>query len=242
MKDEIKEERERRRQWIVSFLRKHIDKKLVSYEEPQREGVPKGDPIGYPKSKMAASMWMVLYPHGLGLREIGQFVGTSYAVIGMWRHEEEFKKRVEKECDHWSRALRTLIENGASEILTGGRDDKDLVDLVKHIPFFADPIQKWVMALISAEGECAKEAKDETTALFWACLFLDLYYSSKFRDMKSFRKYARDPENKKRAKDSIKRTLDLITDPKTRKKFSTEEIKEATESVKWAVEFYIDLA
>jgi hypothetical protein len=76
-----------------ALLRKFIDDKTRSYKEPQRTGTPRGEPIGFPRTKYLASLYLLT---SLSLKEISEGLKISYGVLRKWRTEKGFKDLIAK--------------------------------------------------------------------------------------------------------------------------------------------------
>jgi hypothetical protein len=97
---------------IKGLLGKFIMNKLSSYVEPSRKGTPKGEPIGFGRTKYEASLYMLL---NLGLKDVANDLHISYGLLKKWRTEPEFKIMV---FDHiiefteiFVRQLREIYQN-----------------------------------------------------------------------------------------------------------------------------------
>ncbi len=63
-----------------------------TFVEPERKGVTRGDPIGYPFKKQRANLLMVT---DLDLMTIAEITENSYKVIRKWRVDQNFMKRID---------------------------------------------------------------------------------------------------------------------------------------------------
>lgn len=75
----------------MNLLQKIINKKLKEYQEPSREGTPKGEPIGFQRDKYAAALYCLT---GLSKREIADKADCNYNSLLAWRSREDFKNQV----------------------------------------------------------------------------------------------------------------------------------------------------
>lgn len=66
-----------------------IKRKLKAYDEPQREGSRRGEPIGASTKKYYAAMLVLT---DMSLEEIADEVGVSHGTVRNWKSDEEFKK------------------------------------------------------------------------------------------------------------------------------------------------------
>jgi hypothetical protein len=76
---------------LLDFFHKWADPQLEKYEEPERVGVPRGEPVGFSAKKFHAALAQVLKP-AFTLAEIADLVGVSAGQVRVWRTEEPFKK------------------------------------------------------------------------------------------------------------------------------------------------------
>jgi hypothetical protein len=80
---------------LLDLFHKWADPQLEKYEEPERVGVPRGEPVGFSAKKFHAALAMVLKP-SFTLAEIAGLVGVSAGQVRVWRTEEPFKKLAEE--------------------------------------------------------------------------------------------------------------------------------------------------
>ena len=80
---------------LLDLFHKWADPQLEKYEEPERVGVPRGEPVGFSAKKFHAALAMVLKP-SFTLAEIADLVGVSSGQVRVWRTEEPFKKLAEE--------------------------------------------------------------------------------------------------------------------------------------------------
>ncbi|MEW6658016.1 MAG: hypothetical protein AB1424_05100 [Thermodesulfobacteriota bacterium] len=80
---------------LLDLFHKWADPQLEQYEEPERVGVPRGEPVGFSAKKFHAALAMVLKP-SFTLAEIADLVGVSDGQVRVWRTEESFKKLAEE--------------------------------------------------------------------------------------------------------------------------------------------------
>ena len=55
-----------------------LSKKLDNYIEPERKGVPKGEPIGFSKKKLEASLFVLF---NFSKKDIASLLGISYNLL-----------------------------------------------------------------------------------------------------------------------------------------------------------------
>jgi hypothetical protein len=79
-----------------SLLHQFIIEKYLSYEEPQRKGTPKGDPIGFSKKKYLASLLMLTNYKRKDIAK--QYLGISYGLLRKWGTEYQFKETILQHC------------------------------------------------------------------------------------------------------------------------------------------------
>lgn len=75
-----------------TLLTKFINEKASSYQEPERRGTPKGEPIGFSRAKFFISLLMMTK---MKLKEISVKTKISYGLIRNWNSEKEFRDLVE---------------------------------------------------------------------------------------------------------------------------------------------------
>jgi len=76
-----------------TLLQSFINNEIAEYREPQRQGTPKGEPIGFLNDKYKASLYML---KGIGQKNIAEQLGKSHELLRKWNSEDEFKKKVEE--------------------------------------------------------------------------------------------------------------------------------------------------
>jgi hypothetical protein len=80
---------------LLVLFNKWADPQLQNYEEPERVGVPRGEPVGFSAKKFHAALAQVLKP-AFTLAEIADIVGVSSGQVRVWRTEAPFKKLADK--------------------------------------------------------------------------------------------------------------------------------------------------
>ena len=120
------------------FLDNFFMEKIKNYQEPQRKGTPKGEPIGLSAQKYYAAMLMLKdYP----VKELSKSVRASYGLLRKWRTEDLFKKQVEQlEADFVSELVLYLGWRGKMQ--------KKLADdyfkkSIQHIATTPPPALTW---------------------------------------------------------------------------------------------------
>jgi hypothetical protein len=97
-------------QFPKSLLSKFIKEKIDNYEEPQRKNTPRGDPIGYSRTKYQASLMLL---RNYKQKEIATLLKISHGLLRKWNTEEEFKALVEKNHKEYFKLALNLIEKNA---------------------------------------------------------------------------------------------------------------------------------
>ncbi len=83
---------------LINFLKNKLEK----YEEPSREGTPKGEPIGFPQMKYLASLLLLT---NISLKDLSKSLKISYGVLRNWNSEPAFKKQIEENMRSISAAV-----------------------------------------------------------------------------------------------------------------------------------------
>jgi hypothetical protein len=87
---------------LVSFC----SQKLSNFQDPERKGTPKGDPIGFGRDKYHCALLSLT---NLSLIEISEKVGVSYGVLRKWNHEQDFKDQVNNFVREFTKELSGLM-------------------------------------------------------------------------------------------------------------------------------------
>lgn len=74
-----------------SFLDSFFMEKIKNYQEPQRKGTPKGEPIGLSAQKYYAALLML---KDVPIKELSKSVRASYGLLRKWRTEKPFKEQI----------------------------------------------------------------------------------------------------------------------------------------------------
>jgi len=90
------------------ILQKFIQDKMEHYHEPARRGTPKGQPIGFPRSKYLASMLMLTAG---SLKEISKSSKISYGVLRKWLTEPSFKEQIDENYKDFKTFFWRLFED-----------------------------------------------------------------------------------------------------------------------------------
>lgn len=95
---------------LIEVFKEWVTSRMASYQEPTREGTPKGSPIGFSQNKYYAANLMALYNRGLfSLAELSREAGTSHALIRKWRTEQEFKKIAQESFNAFMEFITTHV-------------------------------------------------------------------------------------------------------------------------------------
>jgi hypothetical protein len=83
----------------ATFLQSFIQEKTDNYIEPQREGTPRGEPIGLSLVKYKASLYILTNKK---LKEIAKELEISYGLLRKWKTEKAFSSIVEKHREEFA--------------------------------------------------------------------------------------------------------------------------------------------
>src|SRR5262249_19330425 len=140
---------------MITNLRDFIRQKVEAYEEPQREGTPRGEPVGLSKVKYHATLLSALTC--LSGKEIAKRLRISYGLLLKWRTEPAFKELLNRHMSHTGRweYLATVTEEA-------NRRDQALKEaLQRHVtgetktgvspePYTFPDADYWSVALVAA--------------------------------------------------------------------------------------------
>jgi hypothetical protein len=84
---------------LKDLLQNFLIEKISKYQEPERKGTPKGDPIGLSVLKYQATLFLL---YDLTLKEIADELKMSYGLLRKWRTESSFNELVRKHMDEFS--------------------------------------------------------------------------------------------------------------------------------------------
>lgn len=163
---------------LASFIRRQ----LSAFQDPERKGTPKGDPIGFGRIKYHC---VLLSMTNLSLIDISMDTGVSYGVLRKWNREQDFRDQVEHLVTRFANELWHLIrrrEMHSQELedrfYYGDRiklkllnffrqraefeDGLDLADINYYLTLFGER-EKGGMGKrgITKEGRMSKEAREE---------------------------------------------------------------------------------
>ncbi len=91
-----------------TLLERFISSKYGSYVEPERKGIPRGDPIGLSKMKYYASLLMIT---NVKKKDIATEVDVSYELLRKWNTEGPFKTETARHQDAFARLAYTRLRN-----------------------------------------------------------------------------------------------------------------------------------
>lgn len=92
----------------------YISEQLKGYIEPQRKGIPRGQPIGMHKNKFTAALLISLT--NVKQRQIARDMDINYGLLRKWNSEKEFQKAK-------SRHRRRFIELFESLVICNVQDN-----------------------------------------------------------------------------------------------------------------------
>jgi hypothetical protein len=92
------------------FFDSWVIPRMIAYQEPERVGVPKGEPVGLFRKKFYAAQLQILYP-AFSLIEIAVFAEVTPNQLRVWRTQEAFKQAAKEALDDFQdHAFRELIK------------------------------------------------------------------------------------------------------------------------------------
>jgi hypothetical protein len=164
-----------------------IEERIRYFDEPERRGTPKGDPIGPGKVKYAASLFSAIF--GYDLKEIAMGCGVSYGVLRKWRSEEPFKKLVEDHRQgfvlYWTDELfmNLLARREKEDEFLEGKEIEDVPSLPFHFPDterftdISDYHPELANKLVTKIDEMVREYGDEFLVRYGhvLCFFLNVW-------------------------------------------------------------------
>jgi hypothetical protein len=180
-RDSIKNYREWHRLNAITLVKAWTETSLKDFQEPIRKGLKRGTPIGFGLSKMKAVHYAAAYPMALKTPEIASFCGISQGLVGVWRTEEAFERKVVE----IHRSLGELIGEDLKIIFESadrGRDFnekslhfrspslKDAGDYYDYwtglLPFLAETVADWVFYPIKKRIKSKKAGSNEKLFFF----------------------------------------------------------------------------
>jgi hypothetical protein len=96
-----------------TLLDSFFKEKILEYDEPQRKGTPRGEPIGFSAKKYYAALMMLKkFP----LKDLAGMINVSYGLLRKWRTEDKFIEQIEKnETDFTLRVFKHLVKRGEKQ-------------------------------------------------------------------------------------------------------------------------------
>lgn len=91
-----------------TLLSEFINRKFLAYQEPQRKGTQRGEPIGLSLNKYHAALLML---YDIKLKDIAKQIRVSYGLLRKWRTEERFWKEFLTLADEFAEVFYLHIEN-----------------------------------------------------------------------------------------------------------------------------------
>ncbi len=89
-----------------------INGKIADYKEPQREGTPRGEMIGFSNLKYRASLLMIT---NLKQREISSMLEIPFGTLRNWNSEESFRDLVFMHCQEFANILVDHVKKEIAE-------------------------------------------------------------------------------------------------------------------------------
>src|SRR5215475_14209791 len=81
----------------AKLLPKFMDSKLAEYVEPTKKGTPKGEAVGFSRTKYKATLYAFresVLDNTEDIKAQAKELGISYGLLRKWRSEEKFKNLV----------------------------------------------------------------------------------------------------------------------------------------------------
>lgn len=205
------------------LLAKFITEKIFNYVEPERKGTPKGQPIGFPRAKYKAALWMMT---NIPRKEIAKNVGTSYEVLRKWIPQRSFQIQVIKNCEEFVSIFRNRIRERVEERqkLFDAFLKKPIKRIAESLPptLSADEFKdgglygNLLSILIVEAAEKNLKKYDSLLKLEWFYLISVLRHFSGIPKKPAFEKRQKELEAKLKAKIElamIKDTKDILSQP-----------------------------
>ena len=85
-----------------------INDKLKSYLPPEKEGVPRGERIGFPLKKYHASLLLLSMD---SIKDIAKEVKAPYGSVRNWKTEKEFSELTKKNADEFAEIFVKTLES-----------------------------------------------------------------------------------------------------------------------------------
>jgi hypothetical protein len=180
------------------MLDRFIKDQLEKYLEPERQGTPRGEPIGFSKSKIHACLLTGLT--NLSLKQISEKINVAFELIRSWRVGEEFQKKEEI----FRQVFRDLYISKFLQTINGERKSgyKELEDDFKLLnPRLMDQVLLRVPDSFEYSGLCDKLRK----------IFIEANKDKRKRDTRSIKAWEKDEVRLE--KDGFKVLIKIIEDP-----------------------------
>ena len=81
---------------IDRIVVKEMREVLSNYQEPQRKGTPKGEPIGFSKKKLEVVLFLASGLPYENKIKLAESLGVKYGVLRKWASERRVKEHVQK--------------------------------------------------------------------------------------------------------------------------------------------------
>jgi hypothetical protein len=92
-------------------LEAFINDKVKNYIEPEKEGVPKGNEIGFSKEKHHASLLILRMD---SLKEIANRVKAPYGTARNWKTDKGFKRETKRHADEFAKKFIEILDKSVS--------------------------------------------------------------------------------------------------------------------------------
>jgi len=253
--DVVKIRWEQDRNFAVKFGRSLVKMMMENYHEPTRAGTPKGERIGFSRKKKRAALLMILYPYGLGLKEIAKIASVPPGVLRIWRTEAAFKE-AESEACNTVREIFSKINDIASvreKIQLATVEDARIHELLKKLPLGIEgidqdgmryPLLKLLPFFNPLSANPVFQTIAERIQLSipgYVDVALLLTKVPQPKDEKSLRTLKARPEVKALIRALIESWIELISDPEARKEAGPERIRDTAETLKTFIFQELDL-
>lgn len=127
------------------LLTNFINCAYEKHVEPSREGVPKGDPIGYTKSKNGA---VLLSMTSYSIKKQSEMLSVSYSLLRKWRSELEFKVKtnniygefVEFYMNEFVKVINRILYDEQVPLLKNNIKTKEIDEIPNSIKEIIRPI------------------------------------------------------------------------------------------------------
>lgn len=93
-------------------LEDFISNKIKNYKPPEKEGVPRGERIGFPREKYHASLLLLSMD---SIKEVAKEVNAPYGSVRNWKIEKEFKELADKHANEFAEIFIKTIKKRAKE-------------------------------------------------------------------------------------------------------------------------------